>query len=73
MPWLPHTVVATWDHRRAGAPDDHVIVLQLTADVAYAVSMDQPIDTQHGAMAGLDDITVLDLPHITFTAKEPTP
>lgn len=70
VPHLPHTVVATHDHRHTGEPADHVIVAQLTEDVCYAAAMGQPVDTEQGAFLGLDDITVLDLPRITFTAKE---
>lgn len=70
VPRLPHTVVATWDHRHDNDSDDHVIVAQLTSDVLYAKSMNQPVDTEHGAYLGLDDIDVTALPRITFTAKE---
>lgn len=71
VPHLPHTVVATWDHRRTGHPDDHVIVAQLTSDVEYANTLGQPVNTETGAYLGLDDITVLDdQPRITFTAKD---
>lgn len=67
----PHVVVATWDHRRTGEPDDHVIVIQDAALVNYAVRYGDPVNTEHGAYLGLDDITVLDdQPRITFTAKE---
>lgn len=71
MPQTAHIVVATWDHRRDGEPADHVIVVQLASLVQYAVQSSEPINTEHGAYLGLDDITVLDLPRITFTAKEP--
>ena len=67
---VPHTVVATWDHRRTGHPDDHVIVIQPSNEVEYFAGCGHPINTEHGAYLGLDDITVLDLPHIAFTAKE---
>lgn len=70
VPHLPHTVVATWDHRRDAEPDDYVIVAQLTSDVRYTVDLDQAVNTEHGAYLGLDDIDVLDEPRITFTAKE---
>ena len=70
VPQASHTVVATWDHRRDGEPADHVIVVQLTALVQLATFNGTPIDTENGAYLGLDDITVLDRPRITFTAKE---
>jgi len=73
IPSEPHTVVATWDHRRTGEPDDHVIVVQPTALVQHAVRHREPVNTEYGHYLGLDDITVLDLPRITFTAKETTP
>lgn len=67
----PHVVVATWDHRRTGEPDDHVIVIQDAALVNYAVRYSDPVNTEHGAYLGLDDITILDdQPLITFTSKE---
>lgn len=70
VPRLPHTVVATWDHRRDAEPDDYVIVAQLTSDVRYTVDLDQAVNTETGAYLGLDDIDIVDEPRITFTAKE---
>jgi hypothetical protein len=68
-----HTVVATWDHRRDGHPDDHVIVVQPSNVVEYYAGCGHPINTEHGAYLGLDDIEILaDQPRITFTAKEQT-
>lgn len=66
-----HTVVAIWDHRRVGQPDDHVIVVQPSNVIEHYTDCGIPINTEYGAYLGLDDITVIDdAPRIAFTAKE---
>lgn len=71
VPYVPHTVVSTWDHRRNGEPFDYVITAQPTADVLWANASCSTVDTAVGAYLGLDDITILnDVPHIVFSVRE---
>jgi hypothetical protein len=56
VPLVPHTVVAVQDERHRLA-DAHVVVLQMTSLVDWAVKAGHRINTEIGAHVGFDDVT----------------